>query len=219
MAILPLGTANNIAVSLGARGPIESLARLWHEARPLPVDLGIARGSWGTQHFIEGIGGGLVPAAIASMTARPAPAGEPAPWRLTRALRRYSELLASLRPAPWTLTIDGRPASGDYLLVEVMNMRSVGPNLALAAGADPSDGALDVVTIGEEARDVLARGLEALRDGRDVEMALPVQRARSVDIGCPCDIHIDDQLVRDHTEAPLSIGVEPGALLVLDTRP
>src|SRR6185369_915874 len=60
LAILPLGTANNIATSLGIEGPTEALVAGWATARRSPLDLGVATGPWGTRRFIESVGGGLV---------------------------------------------------------------------------------------------------------------------------------------------------------------
>jgi diacylglycerol kinase family enzyme len=152
------------------------------------------------------------------MTERPAPAGEPAPWRLTRALRRYADILARLDAQPWEVTIDGEDASGEYLLVEVLNMRAVGPNLALAPDANPSDGLLDVVLVGEEQRAMLIGCLDDLRAGREVGVALPRRRARQIEIQCPCEVHVDDQIVREQTPALLSLSIDAGALIALDMR-
>src|SRR5688572_4946142 len=40
--------------------------------------------------------------------------------------------------------LDGLDLSGEFLLLEALNIKSVGPNLCLAADANPSDGLLDL---------------------------------------------------------------------------
>ena len=65
-----------------------------------------------------------------------------------RALRRYKQVLAKMRPRRWSLRLDGREHEGEFLLFEVLNTRSVGPNLELGRTADPTDGLLTVVTAG-----------------------------------------------------------------------
>ena len=60
VAILPAGTANNIARSLGLlKQPFEELVRGWRDARRVQLDVGIAAGPWGERYFVEGLGAGL----------------------------------------------------------------------------------------------------------------------------------------------------------------
>ena len=44
LAILPVGTANNVARSFGLDGRLDELIARWSDATPTPVDLGLARG-------------------------------------------------------------------------------------------------------------------------------------------------------------------------------
>src|SRR3569833_3244501 len=48
LAVLPLGTANNIARSLGISGTPVELVECWSVDRCQPHDIGVARGAWGT---------------------------------------------------------------------------------------------------------------------------------------------------------------------------
>ena len=65
LAILPLGTANNIATSLGLSAPVPELIASWSTAQRVPFDLGYARAASKEWLVVEGVGGGLVPAGIA----------------------------------------------------------------------------------------------------------------------------------------------------------
>ena len=56
MAILPCGTANNIALSLGISGPTEELIQRLDKEKPRKLSQGICRAHWGEQNFIEGVG-------------------------------------------------------------------------------------------------------------------------------------------------------------------
>ena len=215
LAILPIGTANNIAFTLGVDGPDEKLAASWHTAPVRLLDLGVVNGSWGSRRFVEGVGGGLVEACMRAIQKRPVPDGEPPPWQLVRALRRYTEALARLEPRPWELSLDGRQLTGNFLLVEVLNARAVGPNLELAPDASPFDGQLAVVTATADDREVLAAYLADLLAGRESRLALPVEPATYVEIATPHPLHVDDALLDESTVVPVSIGIEPGALAVL----
>jgi diacylglycerol kinase family enzyme len=215
LAILPLGTANNIARSLGANDSIERIVESWHSARRQPFDLGLAAGTWGGRRFVEGVGGGLIPAGIAAARAQPVEDETPLASKLAHAARKYYEALERLEPRCWTVILDGVPTIGDFLLVEVLNIRFIGPNLVLSKNASPSDGFLCVVTAAEEHRDELARFLQERMDGRDCHLTLSSHRVRRVEIQGTGDLHIDDQLLSSPGTGTLSIGIEAAALQFL----
>ena len=68
VAVLPSGTANNIARTFGLLDhQFDELVEGWEAARRVKLDLGVAKGPWGERYFIEGLGVGL----FAAMLARP----------------------------------------------------------------------------------------------------------------------------------------------------
>jgi diacylglycerol kinase (ATP) len=211
VAILPVGTANNIARTLQGEASNEQLAASWDTAARRRFDLGWARGPWGERRFLEGVGIGLVPATIASIQARPIGADDVAS-KLEQATVRYREVLSELEPRRATVRLDCREMTGDFLVAEILNMRSVGPNLALSSDADPSDGFFSVVTAGEEHRDELARYLQDRLEGREGQLSLPTVCAREVEIQGLVDAHVDDEIVRASLLEPIAIGLEPHAV-------
>jgi diacylglycerol kinase family enzyme len=208
LAILPLGTANNIAKSLCVDGPLDMLIESWTQAEPLMLDLGIARGEWGEQVFFESVGAGLIPSGIGAARAENgASTSKP-----EDAVQMFRDALARLEPQPWTLVIDGQQQSGEFLLVEVLNMPSIGPNLVLSDEADPSDGLFSVVIATEAERRALDDYLlERLRGG-DGSLSLPPRHASRVEIRGSTDVHVDDQVL--HTQSPqaVSLIIQPAAL-------
>jgi diacylglycerol kinase (ATP) len=216
LAILPLGTANNIAATLGVAGSVPELIRSWTDARRIALDLGFARAGSNEWLMVEGAGGGLVPAGIATAEAAlrhhnpAAPAAE-----LAAAVRCFRDALIYLEPRPWTFKVDGKTISKTLLLVEVLNMRSVGPNLLLAPEADPSDGFFDVITAEASHRDRLMSYLEDRAEGRDANLSLPRSRAREVVIESCAELHIDDERIDICDLGEVSIRVEPAAITVL----
>lgn len=214
LAVIPLGTANNVAFTLGLNGAEGELAAWWHDARRLQFDLGIVRGDWGTRRFVEGAGGGLIETCLRTFQRRPVPPDEPPPWQLLRALRRYADTLARLEPRPWVFSVDGARRTGEYLMVEVLNARAVGPNLELAPGTNPFDGQLSVVTAREEHREMLAAYVADLLGGRESKLILPLEPATHIEVLLPQALHVDDIVVEGSATA-VSIDVEPGAVTVL----
>lgn len=214
LAILPMGTANNIAAALGLDRPPQQLIAGWSAGRRRTIDVGVARGEWGWRLFLEAVGTGLIPWGIAAIDGEKRVHEEDAATKLERALRTYRHVLSGLRPRHWEMTLDGVRTDGQFLLVEVLNTGAVGPNLVLSEDADPSDGVFSVVTAGEEHRDALDGYLLHRIEGRECALALPTQRAREVEIHGVEDAHVDGDLHagRSHT---VSLRIRPAALDVL----
>jgi diacylglycerol kinase (ATP) len=216
LAMLPMGTANNIAQSLGIDGPIEQLIEKWHGGQCRPLDLGVLHGPAGTERFIEGAGAGLVPSGIAAMDAKPGSDDGDADERVHHALREYRRVLSDLRPQRWSLTVDGARLEEDLLLLEVLNIGSVGPNLALSQEADASDGWLSVVTAGEAHERQIADYLHARIDGRQAPpLDLPVRRARVVEIQGVDRLHVDGDIQRCTPDQVVSIRVQTAAVRIV----
>jgi diacylglycerol kinase family enzyme len=218
LAILPLGTANNIAHSLGLDGSLPELIADWRQARHLALDLGVLHSSTGERPFVEGVGMGLLPTGIAALDGEPDEEDESPESKIARALRGFRDVLAGLAPRRLTLTLDGAPTDGSFLLVEVLNIRSVGPNLLLAPAADPSDGFFSVVIAEETERDAIAAYLAARIDGQPRPLALPTRRARRVEIAGVDALHVDDEVRSFQSSETVSMRMEAAAVRVLVSR-
>ena len=72
-----------------------------------------------------------------------------------RALHLFGEIVREAPVGHWRVVADGTDLSGDYIAVEVLNIRFVGPNLPFAPQANPSDGLLDLVLVSEAERESL----------------------------------------------------------------
>ncbi|MGH7872758.1 MAG: diacylglycerol/lipid kinase family protein [Candidatus Binatia bacterium] len=193
IAILPIGTANNIAHAMGFTGrALEPLIMEWESARRLNFDIGEAEGPWGSSYFIEGFGVGLFAATILNIDGTNTPISRED--EITRVLRILKEQLQKNRAKKLEVRLDDQDLSGDYVLLQALNIRYVGPNLDLAPNADTNDGLLDVVLLprGEERK--LSRYLTSCITGKNVKAKLAVHRGRQLKIewdGSP--IHIDDK--------------------------
>jgi diacylglycerol kinase (ATP) len=214
LALLPLGTANNIATSLGIEGPTEALVAGWATARPSPLDLGVATGPWGRRGFIESVGGGLVTHGIIVMDAD-APHPESGPDEmLVKALACFRVVLSGMTARRCRLVLDGAISEPDLLLCEVLNIRTVGPQLRLAPDADHADAQFDVVVASELHRTMLDNYLHERIEGRACALELPMQRARRVGLGGWDRLHIDDTIHAD-VDGLSVLEVIPAALQVL----
>jgi diacylglycerol kinase family enzyme len=216
LAILPLGTANNVAASLGLSAPVPELIASWSTARRMPFDLGSARAASKQWLVVEGVGAGLVPVGIARAQAELENSVElPPAAEVAASIRAFRAALVDLEPSPWTLVLDGEKISGAFLAVEILNIRSVGPNLVLGPDAIPSDGYFDVIMAEHRHRQELLTYLQCRADRREARLTLPCRRAREVVIDGCAALHIDDERVDSCALGPVTIGIEPAAITVL----
>lgn len=159
VAILPLGTANNFARSLGIAGTPQELAETWHVDHICPVNVGKAEGPWGATPFIEGFGVGVFPVFLKNAAARRRkPAGADG---MRKGRQLLQKALKAAKPFDIAVEIDGKTFDQPLLGVEVCNVTFTGPGLPLAATADVSDSKLDVVFVTEDDRAALIDWLEA----------------------------------------------------------
>ena len=215
MGILPLGTANNIAKSLGLGDDVQRLVAGWNHARRVPLDLGHARA--GAKHWVvvEGLGCGLIPAGIAAAERGLASSNAHPAVELSAAVEIFYDVLKRLEPVRRTITIDGKPISEPLLMLEILNMSSVGPNLVLAPDASALDGKFDVVLAGPEHRSELLAYLESRIRKTERRLSLPSYRACHVHIESCEVVHIDDERVDTCELGEIDVAMQAGVATVL----
>ena len=211
LALLPSGTANNIARSLEqVERPFEELVRGWEKARRVKVDVGVAKGPWGERNFIEGIGFGLFAGLLASTEIdgkpdRKSKSGSSAD-KVESALRRLKQDAERFEAVEVSARLDGKDLSGHYLMLEALNLCCVGPNMRLAIDSVPGDGEFEVVLVTEDERERLVHYLESWQDNRERLAVLPSHRGKRLQIewtGFP--LHIDDKLYPKEDPQPKEI--------------
>jgi diacylglycerol kinase family enzyme len=214
LAVLPLGTANNISKTLGLTDKtLEQLIDGWNQGRLRKLDVGIATGPWGSTCFIEGLGMGLFAGTMAKLDARrniELIHLHDAEEKIASVVQMMQLRLEDHPATPLNVTLDGQDVSGEYLLLEVLNTQSVGPNLSLAPHADPGDGVFDVVLVRKDERAQLSDYLTSCLTGRPGSHILTVRQGRHLEVvWTGFSIHIDDK-AWPGTESTFPL--EPGAI-------
>lgn len=143
LALAPLGTANNIARTLGLTERTENLLLGLGKPELRPFDLGLIRAPWGDARFLEAFGFGLFAHGMESYDPEQGKS-------LFRAAKAAITTLRTYEAKPWRLELDGQDLSDRYFMVEVMNTAAMGLRLRLAPGADPSDGLFNVVLVRDD---------------------------------------------------------------------
>lgn len=217
IAILPLGTANNIAKTLNITGDVKDIVKYWRKKNIKRFDIGRLDGIPDQKFFLEGFGYGIFPTLIKAMRVPDKELKKMPEEKMQRAIEELEEIIAGKEPFSCSVEIDGVDHSGNYILVEVMNTTSIGPNLQLAPHARPGDGQLELVLLTEKHRDQL---LEQVRKGEPgTESAFPTYRGFSIHLHCEeTNVHIDDELVKIKEPGPVHIEAQSGMLDFLVPR-
>ena len=187
MAVVPMGTANNIARSLGIGVDPAAAVLDLASATERRVDLGVVHGKMEREYFVEGFGLGI----FAHVLAERARKKDKKP---SRALDLIADELETYAARHVEIEVGGQDLSGNYLLVAVMNTRSLGPALGVAPEAKCDDGQLDLVLIRPEAKRSLLAHLRRAAEHGDVALpAFETTRARRVRLATTGWAHLDDE--------------------------
>ena len=226
-AILPLGTANNLARSLGFFDSPKKIIANLDRGKKHAFDVGVAHGPWGKRPFFEGAGAGLLADYVRETDQEEKKAKKTKKiskeQEMTRHLILLRRKLHDYEAQEWKMNLDGKDISGRYILWEAMNIRSVGPALYLAPWAATKDGELDFVAVREEDRPILLKHLDARIDGRKSNFPLPMARFRKLKVSWQKSaIHFDDEVWPEKDERPkkgkrieITIRVKPSGLVIL----
>lgn len=224
IAVLPLGTANNISKTLGITGlQLTELIAGWADARRVQFAAGLATGPWGERYFMEGVGAGLLTSSIPEVeSSRTMNQLQDAAVRVTYAQQLFREHLLDSPLVEVNATLDGADISGRYVLFEVLNMKYVGPNLRLAPHVVPNDGQFQVVLLTARHRKRLHDHIKHWQEGKPMPLDLGAKQGKKLEIqwtGFP--LHIDDKLwpQKEHaSSAVIRLAVRPKAVEFLVPR-
>jgi diacylglycerol kinase (ATP) len=212
IGLLPFGTANNIAKTLGLPEKVEDILERWKEENIMHVDVGKIHDLKKTEFFLEAFGFGVFPELMIAMKKRDHEEETPE-QELIMAQQMLLDIVRAYPGTTCTITLDGVEHTGNFLLCEIMNTRSVGPNLVLAPEADPGDGEFEVVLIEESQRDALLGYIQDKLNGKDPHTSFSITRTRKVIVKREGTVfHSDDELIKTDAGREIHIELLPGVI-------
>ena len=159
IAILPLGTANNIASSLAIEENLRLNAEAWRKEKFQKLDIGLARTRKNEEYFVESFGFGLFPALIKWMDEKPSATSEEPDEEVKQAHNALLHLAKHYEPVRASMVYDGREVNNEFLMIELLNISRLGPKLQLGK-ADPGDGLLELIAVKASQRPILIKYFE-----------------------------------------------------------
>ena len=170
IAILPTGSANNIARSLGAFASLDEVIRGLRNATNTGFRVGSARGCWGERQFVEAIGLGALARSVAELQDAKLDGLE----KLQSGRAALRSAIANAQPVRAAVHLDGERLETPALLIEVMNIPMIGPNIRLCSDHDLADEMLSVVYLPIDGQEAMLTWL----DGPEANGPAPVRTFR-----------------------------------------
>ena len=213
IGLLPMGTANNIANTLEIRGETESIVKAWNEEKIKNFDVGIIYHGADISFFLESFGYGIFPYLMKEMKKIDDDEFSSPEDKIHQALKKMHQIVLSYESRYCHLVIDGIDYSGKFLLAEVMNIRSIGPNLYLAPQADPGDGQLDVIVVPEAEKDKFADYLLNKINGFEETFKFTAVKGKEIEISWEgTHVHVDDEIFKIGKADNIKINLKEGLL-------
>jgi diacylglycerol kinase (ATP) len=212
IAVLPMGTANNIAKSLNLTGTVEEIIKSWKKGALQPFDIGRVTGIEDQSFFLEGFGFGMFPNLMKEMK-KHKDEERSADESIMLALKTLKDLGSDYKARECKLEIDGIDHSGKFLLVEIMNIASIGPNLSFNPFANHGDGELEVILIPESQREKFVQYMQDKINGVEEPFCFSALKAKDIKIAWEgIHTHIDDAIVKDKPPVKVEIEIYNGVL-------
>lgn len=194
--LYPSGTANNIGLTLGLERSITSFTHLINYHGTQTFDIGQVSFPDNTQYFLESIGWGVFPKLIQTMDKYKEKLKEPLHNELPIALKKLYKIVKEYNPKYAVIETDHQRLTGFFLLVELMNTRSIGPQLTLAPLSSTKDEFFDLVVIPAHQRFHLLKYLEKKIKGEKAYFKLHPMRVKYVNIEWHGKrLHLDDKVL------------------------
>ncbi|MBI4319896.1 MAG: diacylglycerol kinase family lipid kinase [Chloroflexi bacterium] len=215
LGILPFGTFNNVAHSLGLPLDLAEAASNIAQANTVDIDVGVVGRRSFTPSQFEGVRDTFFfEAAGVGLDASVFPIGEEIKGGHYEKVLEGAMKFLGHRKANFTLVLDGKQVKVRSPMVVVANGPYYGAGFTVAPQADLSDGTLDVICFDCSKTEMVRQFALSARNRSHTELCLLPYRAREITIvpELPLPAHADGKPIGN---APITCRVLPRALRVI----
>lgn len=211
LSLLPMGTANNIALTLQLPEKIADLLAGWRKRNLQRVDIGVVEMRSQKTFFSEGLGYGVLPKLMREMEQLQTDHLENTEEELRFAQHTLLNLVMAYKGKRGVIQTGEEQIQDRFLLIEVMNSVSVGPNLLLAPEANIGDGIFEIVYITIAQRDAFIHYLDSLLTQKPAKFPGKTIKAVKAEIKWEGNwVHVDDQLIRLKKDVITKVALREG---------
>ena len=207
VAVIPTGRGRDVCRNLGIATDPAVAARRVVEGDEVLVDVGVAESADGRRRYFLIAAGVGFDAAVAERARRGRAPGT------VGYLLAVLKCLGAYQSVPVTLALDdGPPTPVRVAAIVAANGAHYGGGMKIAPSADPSDGRLDVVVLGDLGRFELLRWLPTLYTGGHVahpRVSIRPAQVVTLDFTAPLPAHADGEPL---PFTPTRLAVRPQAL-------
>ncbi|WP_285055921.1 diacylglycerol/lipid kinase family protein [Pedobacter ginsengisoli] len=208
IALLPFGTANNIATSLNIPQNNTRNISSWAGYNLKKFDVGQVAGLQKASYFIESFGFGLFPRLMKTLKKMNRDHINSAEAEFEMALKALLEITRAYSPVPFRIEVNDKIIEGRAIMIEIMNISSLGPHLKLSEDADSEDGYFDLVIVTETQRRKMEDYVSEKMALKDPVFPIKPIRTKSLSINWKGhDVHGDDQVIKAYDEVNLEISL------------
>lgn len=212
IGLIPMGTANNIARTLDLPDDPQKIIKEWNLNKIKRFDVGRIYNLKDQKFFIEGLGFGVFPRLMKEMRKESKKDHSP-DKKLRTALEILHDIVLNYEARKCYIQIDDAEHSGNYLMAEVMNTRSIGPNLNLVPFADPGDGEFEIVLISESQREQFANYILNKIMGKEEPAFFNILKGKNIKINWQgVHLHVDDEYIKFDKETEIKIELQEDAV-------
>lgn len=214
LGLLPLGTANNIAKTLELKDvDIKKLVKSWSLGRMKKFDVGRLTGGEESMFFLESFGYGIFPYLMMEMKKIDEDEFPDPELKIKKALEVLHTIIIDYEPRICKLEVDGTDHSGEFLLAEVMNTRTLGPSLCLSPLGDPGDGEMEVVLVPKDHKDKFAEFVLNRMKGNEEQYLFHTLKGKNITISWQgTHVHVDDSIIELKEAEKMKVELLPGLL-------
>jgi diacylglycerol kinase (ATP) len=221
ICLLPLGTANNIAKTLGLPPDMELISQTSYQ-ETVKFDIGRVTSLDAEHFFLEAAGFGIFPKLVEEMENKEDEIDSPSE-ELVNSMKTLLKVISEYQAKSAEIQVDDETITGKFLLAEIMNIKYIGPNFEIASQAEVGDGYLDLVLVREESREKLYNYVKDLVDNKKPAYSFSsfaeTHRLKHLKMTWKGkDVHVDDEPLSNYSGEDFEVRIEPDALRFISKR-